>query len=101
MPHQGRGPVGPTRWGARSSRSLADRPLEPADVLVVDNDASVRVTLAAILADVGHTVTECASGAEALVCLRDHEFDVILTDLRLEDMDGIRVLGEARRGRPD
>jgi DNA-binding response OmpR family regulator len=68
---------------------------------VVDDDNSVRVTLGAVLSDAGHGVSLSATGSEALAKLRTREFDVVLADLRLDDMDGIRIVQQARRRWPD
>jgi len=70
-------------------------------VLVVDDDRSVRLTIAAVLAEAGYAVTQCASGSDALARLQRVEFDVILADLRLDDMDGVRVVREGRERWPD
>lgn len=47
----------------------------------------------------GHAVTTCATGMEALEQLADGEFDLLLLDYNLGDMDGIRVLQTYRFGR--
>src|SRR6266545_6891750 len=70
-------------------------------VLVVDDEQSVATTIKAILELDGNHVTAVTSGTEALNQLREHEFDVVLTDLRLDDLDGIEVLRETQRLWPD
>ena len=70
-------------------------------ILIVDDEEPVRVTLGAILSEVGHTVTLAAGLGDALVFLIDTEFDVVLTDLRLDDGDGLAVLEHTRRHWPD
>ena len=72
-----------------------------ARILVVDDDEAVRWTIGAVLSDDGYTVTLAASGTEALAALRQSEFDVVLTDLRLGDMDGLHVLEAVRTSTPD
>jgi DNA-binding response OmpR family regulator len=72
-----------------------------ATVLVVDDEESVRVTLAAILSSHGYEVELAATGMEALTLLQVNEFDLVLTDLRMEGVDGLQVLGEAKRRWPD
>jgi DNA-binding response OmpR family regulator len=70
-------------------------------ILVVDDDDAVRVTLGAVLIGEGYDVTLSANGLDALARLRMTEFDVILTDLRLDHIDGLRILEEARSRWPD
>ena len=56
--------------------------------LVVDDEPGVRETLCEILTDSGHRVVAVASGREALERLGRDRFDVILTDIRMPDIDG-------------
>ncbi|HEV8654978.1 MAG TPA: ATP-binding protein [Candidatus Limnocylindria bacterium] len=70
-------------------------------VLVVDDEQSVATTIKAILELDGSEVTAVTSGKEALAQLREHEFDVVLTDLRLDDLDGIEILRETQKLWPD
>ncbi|MEP6693122.1 MAG: hybrid sensor histidine kinase/response regulator [Chloroflexota bacterium] len=70
-------------------------------VLVVDDEQSVATTIKAILQLDGNEVTAVTSGKEALGLLKDHEYDVVLTDLRLDDLDGIEILRETQKLWPD
>jgi signal transduction histidine kinase len=70
-------------------------------VLVVDDEQSVATTIKAIPELDGSEVTAVTSGSEALAQLREHEFDVVLTDLRLDDLDGIEILRETQKLWPD
>jgi signal transduction histidine kinase len=70
-------------------------------VLVVDDEQSVAMTIKAILELDGSEVTAVTSGSEALAQLREREFDVVLTDLRLDDLDGIEILRETQKLWPD
>src|SRR6267143_5111369 len=74
---------------------------EPTTVLVVDDEESVATTIEAILRLDGHDVTAVTSGAEALRLLNERQFDVVLTDLRLADIDGVEVLKEVQRTAPE
>jgi DNA-binding response OmpR family regulator len=67
----------------------------------VDDDEAVRLTIGAVLTDDGYTVALSRSGADALSTLRRVEFDVVLTDLRLGDLDGLRILEAVRSTWPD
>ncbi|HMK99449.1 MAG TPA: response regulator [Acidimicrobiales bacterium] len=61
-------------------------------VLVVDDQPSVRSSMADILRSQGFTVIEAADGAAALWLIADGELDVVLLDLRLCHVDGTAVL---------
>jgi PAS domain S-box-containing protein len=56
--------------------------------LVVDDEVEVREALAEILTSSGHRVVGAASGREALERMSGERFDVILTDMRMPDLDG-------------
>ena len=70
-------------------------------ILVVDDEQSVATTIKAILQLDGNEVTAVTSGKEALDLLGRLEFDVVLTDLRLDDLDGIEILRETQKLWPD
>jgi two-component system, NtrC family, response regulator AtoC len=61
-------------------------------ILVVDNEAKMRRILELSLKAMGHQVTEAGDGEEALALAEKYPFDLILTDLRMPRMDGIRLL---------
>ncbi|MDP9320169.1 MAG: ATP-binding protein [Chloroflexota bacterium] len=69
----------------------------PPRVLVVDDEESVAVTMAAILEMDGYSVATALHGTDALAQIAAEEFDLVLTDLRLDDFDGMDVLAAARR----
>lgn len=71
-------------------------------ILVVDDEALIRWSLAEVLADSGHQVEEAADGASAVALLRDHDaFDVVLLDYRLPDSNDLRLLETIRTLAPD
>ncbi|MCG8358047.1 MAG: PAS domain S-box protein [Kiloniellales bacterium] len=57
-------------------------------VLVVDDEDDVRETLCELLETLGHDVTTARSGNEALALIDDGRFDLVLSDLRMPDLDG-------------
>jgi two-component system response regulator HydG len=69
-------------------------------VLVVDDQRNMRVTTAIVLRQAGFEVTEADGGAEALEKLGAEPFDVVLTDLRMGDVDGLEVLRGALEASP-
>jgi signal transduction histidine kinase len=69
-------------------------------ILVVDDEQGVMVTIQAILEQEGYAVDSASSGGMAIEKLRAQQYDLVLTDLRLGDIDGLDVLAEARRTSP-
>ena len=69
------------------------------DVLVIDDEPSMRHMLHLLLEKEGYRVTEAADGAEGLQALAEKPCDLILCDIRMPQMDGLAFLQEAvRRG---
>jgi CheY-like chemotaxis protein len=60
-------------------------------ILVVDDEKIVRDSCERILTGEGYAVSTASSGREALLACRNERFDVMLTDLRMPDMDGIEI----------
>ena len=61
-------------------------------ILIVDDEASLRQTLARILQRAEYEVTTTANGNEALKLLSQHAFDLVYLDIRMPDMSGLEVL---------
>jgi len=72
-----------------------------ANILVVEDEVGIRTTLCAILEDAGYKVTGLENGAEALEIIRNHPFNVVITNIRLPDADGMKILELARKIEPD
>jgi signal transduction histidine kinase len=81
--------------------ALAAAQLPPPRVLVVDDEETVTVTLQGILELDGYSVTASTSGEIALELMRTHPFDVVLTDLRMDGVDGLDLLRELHTISPD
>ena len=71
-----------------------------AAILVVEDETIARKNLVHIFEKQGHKVTPAASGAEALNLLKTHTYDLVITDLKMEGVDGMTVLAESRRRHP-
>jgi len=69
-------------------------------VLVVDDEENVRVTTAAILEQEGYEVATASDGREALEMAARGHYELVLTDLRMEDMDGSTLLHELQQRHP-
>ena len=73
----------------------------PQNVLVVDDDHDMRALLRDVLEEHGYKVTLAQNGQEALKNLREGEYPVVLTDLRMKGIQGIELLAEIKRSFPD
>ncbi len=69
-------------------------------VLVIDDDGALRFTLEAVLDDAGLQVETCDGGELGLAAFEAHGADVIITDLAMQPMDGMRVLEAMRAQDP-
>lgn len=69
-------------------------------ILVVDDDAVARQLLAEALRQDGYEVEVAAGGAEAIALGRAKRFDVVLTDIKMGEVDGFAVLREFRQHSP-
>jgi two-component system, NtrC family, response regulator len=70
-------------------------------VLIVEDEDLMREIVVQILAGEHYHISQASSAEDALKLLRDHSLDLILTDLRLKGMDGLRLLTEARALDPE
>jgi len=72
-----------------------------ANILVVDDDRNIRRMLATALEGAGYVVTEAAGAAQALARLgAAPAIDLVVTDVRMENMDGMRLLEQIKQTRP-
>jgi len=69
-------------------------------ILVVDDEASVRVSLQRYLAGRGHEVETTASGQDALARLRGGSYDAVIVDMRMPDLSGEQLFERLRSDDP-
>jgi len=67
-----------------------------ADILLVDDEKSVRTTMAMMLKRVGYQVEEVVNGKAALEKIKDQFYDLVITDLKMEPVDGMEVLRQVK-----
>jgi two-component system response regulator HydG len=72
-----------------------------ARILVIDDEESLRVSVAKIVARLGHSVVTAGTATEGLALLSKQPFELVLTDFRLPDLDGLEVIERARQLRPE
>lgn len=70
-------------------------------VLVVEDDALMRSFLVDVLAAEGHRVESASDGAAALARLERNAWDLVVTDLKMPGLDGLALLREGRKVRPE
>ena len=74
---------------------------EPLQILVVDDDKNLAQTLAESLERRGHECTVATTGKAGAAKIEQGEFDVVLTDLRMADVDGLAIVEKVRQHLPD
>lgn len=70
-------------------------------VLVIDDNETMRSGMALLLERMGHDVTAASGGVEGLRQMKARPFDLVITDYKMEDMDGLEVLNAVRRDYAD
>ena len=65
-------------------------------VLLVEDSPEVSLSVREILSSVGHDVSDASNGKEALDKISQTEFDLVVSDIWMPEMDGIALLKEIR-----
>ena len=71
-----------------------------ARLLIVDDEESIRDMLSRHFRYLGYYVETAGNGADALRVLENEHVDIVITDIRMPEMDGIALLREVRREYP-
>lgn len=72
-----------------------------ANILIVDDEQSYRQLLTLVFEEQGNTIRTAMNGRQALELLQTEPADVIISDVKMPDMDGIEMLREVRETLPD
>jgi two-component system response regulator HydG len=80
---------------------LADNPSQVLHILVVEDDRGHADVVREVLEQEGHVVRVAAGGAEGLRALEKADVDLVVTDLRLQDRDGLEIVARCRDLRGD
>ncbi len=72
-----------------------------ASLLIVDDEKNIRRSLVSFFESIGYSVASAENGREAAAMLAGHAFDLVLTDFRMAEMNGLELIGEVRRRQPD
>jgi two-component system NtrC family sensor kinase len=94
-------PVGDVDASTSTDPGIARKPAAAQrSVLIVDDEADIREALSEILSFSDHRVATASSGREALQRLAAEHYDVILTDIRMPDLDGRALYQEIEKRWP-
>jgi DNA-binding response OmpR family regulator len=69
--------------------------------LIVDDEQNILLFLSEALEDEGYKITTKGSGKEAVSIIEHENFDLVLVDLKLHDIDGLEVTREVKKHSPD
>ncbi len=96
-------PVEPPPPAAEHLDRVANAPpsVHGRTVLVVDDEPEIAAVLAEMLSADGHEVDTAANGRIALARLEERTYDLILSDLRMPELDGVGLYRELERQRPE
>lgn len=67
------------------------------NILIADDSPNIRTMLKAAFAQVGWNTVEATNGIEGLAKAQEHNFDCIITDLKMPQMDGLEFISELRK----
>jgi DNA-binding NarL/FixJ family response regulator len=70
-------------------------------ILLVDDEESILASIGWVLKKNNFKVTTATNGREAIDLLQANHYDLVITDLRMDDIDGVTVLNQAKRFYPD
>ncbi|MCA9791729.1 MAG: response regulator [Candidatus Eremiobacteraeota bacterium] len=71
------------------------------NILVVEDDPLMLAALEILLEDEGYNVTTASSGLEAIERAKETEFDLVVSDVRMAEMDGIETISNVKQQQPD
>ena len=74
---------------------------KPKHFLILDDEESIRQSIAAYMEDEGYIVFEASSGEEAIEVVKNNHIDEAIVDIRLPGIDGNTFMIEARKILPD
>ena len=70
------------------------------DILIIDDEPLMRISISDALKSEGYNTLSAASGSEGLKAVKDNSYDVVITDLKLPEVDGLQILKACRQFSP-
>jgi DNA-binding NtrC family response regulator len=74
--------------------------MNPLSILVADDEDSIRSLVKQLLGSKGHTVAIVSNAREAFEQMKQHQFDLVITDVLMPDGDGIDLITELKKVQP-
>ncbi len=71
-----------------------------ASILLIDDDENLRIMTAALLLSAGHTVDTADDGKTGLTLYKTKLHDLVITDIVMDEMDGLKLIDELRQTEP-
>jgi len=90
----------PMEAGTRASARKPRTSRVPAQILIVDDEAHVRSMIGTTLELRGYRVRKAASGHEAIAIVKENDFDLVLTEVQIQDGNGIALMEQIRGQQP-
>jgi two-component system, sensor histidine kinase SagS len=87
--------------GAQDVRTQADPIIGGKRILVADDEANIRTTIADVLGKMGAQVTVCKDGHEAAAAIESQPVDLVISDIRMPHRNGYEIFAAAQRVRHD
>ena len=75
--------------------------MQKANILIVDDEKDICMALNILLSKEGYAVKEAYNGEQALDIIKKENFDIVMTDIKMDKMDGFEVLKEAQKLSPE
>jgi len=75
--------------------------MQKANILIVDDEKDICMALNILLSKEGYAVKEAYNGEQALDIIKKENFDIVMTDIKMDKMDGFEVLKEAQKISPE
>lgn len=80
---------------------LSENNVIPVRVLIVDNERDLALAMQESLERIGLICTSATSGPEGAKLLRENNFEIVITDLMMNDVGGMEILKQAKESQPD
>ena len=73
----------------------------PKNILVVDDEENIREIISEFLQTLGYNVVEASNGEDAIVACSKTKFDLVISDIRMPKMNGLKLLKSLKAYMPD